>query len=274
MGTVEEIRKETETNQNNDIYMPNLLAKQIIGDVDITNENKKENIISNESLDENEKNDKNNRNKKEELIIQDNLNDDNNTNINKPKKTISINNNKTSFNNIFSDVNKGQYFNNPNLFISQTAEAIKMEITNQKKDIDYRKFKFNGITVIQNLKDYIPSDITKEEIKDMVYNAFGDGLVDDKKYYIPGKTVTRQQANEIVNLIESYIKEDAIVTNLENDSILNGVNIIIDLVDLNKDIIKEKMFKGKNPSDLQLENTLKNLSGGLSNIKVLSIEFQ
>ena len=71
MGTVEEIRKETETNQNNDIYMPNLLAKQIIGDVDITNENKKENIISNESLDENEKNDKNDRNKKEELIIQD-----------------------------------------------------------------------------------------------------------------------------------------------------------------------------------------------------------
>ena len=124
------------------------------------------------------------------------------------------------------------------------------------------------------MKDYIPRDITKEEIKDMVYNAFGDGLVDDNKYYIPGKTVTRQQANEIVNLIESYIKDDSIVTNLENDSILNGVNIIIDLVDLNKDIIKEKMFKGKNPSDLQLENTLKNLSGGLNNIKVLSIEFQ
>ena len=57
-------------------------------------------------------------------------------------------------------------------------------------------------------------------------------------------------------------------------SILKGVNLIIDLVDLNKDIIKEKMFKGKNPSDLQLENTLKNLSGGLNNIKVLSIEFQ
>ena len=34
------------------------------------------------------------------------------------------------------------------------------------------------------------------------------------------------------------------------------------------------MFKGKNPSDLQLENTLQNLSGGLTNIKVLSIDFQ
>ena len=270
MGTEVKVRKETETNQNNNIYMPNLLAKQIIGDIEITNEDKKEDIISNSSINENERNNKN----KEELIIKDNLDEENDININKTKKSVSIKNNKTFFDGIFSDVNKRQYSNNTNLFISQTAEAIKMEITNQKKDIDYRKFKFNGITVIQNLKDYIPRDITKEEIKDMVYNAFGDGLVDDNKYYIPGKTVTRQQANEIVNLIESYIKDDSIVTNLENDSILNGVNIIIDLVDLNKDIIKEKMFKGKNPSDLQLENTLKNLSGGLSNIKVLSIEFQ
>ena len=270
MGTEVEVRKETETNQNNNIYMPNLLAKQIIGDIEITNEDKKEDIISNSSINENKRNNKN----KEELIIKDNLDEENDININKTKKSVSIKNNKTFFDGIFSDVNKRQYSNNTNLFISQTAEAIKMEITNQKKDIDYRKFKFNGITVIQNLKDYIPNDITKDEIKDMVYNAFGDGLVDDNKYYIPGKTVTRQQANEIVNLIESYIKDDAIVTNLENDSILNGVNLIIDLVDLNKDIIKEKMFKGKNPSDLQLENTLKNLSGGLSNIKVLSIEFQ
>ena len=270
MGTEVEVRKETETNQNNNIYMPNLLAKQIIGDIEITNEDKKEDIISNSSINENERKNKN----KEELIIKDNLDEENDININKTKKSVSIKNNKTFFDGIFSDINKRQYSNNTNLFISQTAEAIKMEITNQKKDIDYRKFKFNGITVIQNLKDYIPNDITKDEIKDMVYNAFGDGLVDDNKYYIPGKTVTRQQANEIVNLIESYIKDDSIVTNLENDSILNGVNIIIDLVDLNKDIIKEKMFKGKNPSDLQLENTLKNLSGGLSNIKVLSIEFQ
>ena len=46
MGTEVEVMKETETNQNNNIYMPNLLAKQIIGDVEITND-KKEDIISN-----------------------------------------------------------------------------------------------------------------------------------------------------------------------------------------------------------------------------------
>ena len=261
-----ESRKETETNQNN-IFLPDLLAKQIIGDLEINNEDKKDKNISDTSI-----NDKNNKNKEELVIMENNV--DNKNDIDKKKGLENIKNKKTFFNNILSDEKKGTYFNNTNLFISQTADAIKMEITNQKKDIEYRKFKINGITVVQNLKDYIPRDITREEIKDMLYNAFGEGLVDDNKYYIPGKTVTKKQADEIIKFIESYIKEDAIVNNMENSSILNGVNLIIDLVDLNKDIIKEKMFKGKNPSDLQLENTLKNLSGGLNNIKVLSIEFQ
>ena len=267
MGNTESI-KETETNQNNNVYLPNMLAKQIIGDVEVSVENKKDKIISDTSLI-----DKNSNNNKD-LIIKDNINNEKDDDINKTKELETKKSNKAFANNIFSDVNKGKYFNNSNLFISHTADAIKMEITNQKENIDYRKFKFNGITVIQNLRDYIPRDITKDEIRDMVYTAFGDGLVDDKKYYIPGKTVTREQADEIINLIESYIRNDEIVTNLENNEILNGVNLVIDLVDLNKDIIKEKMFKGKNPSDLQLENTLQNLSGGLTNIKVLSIDFQ
>ena len=149
-----------------------------------------------------------------------------------------------------------------------------MEITNQKRYLDYRKFKFNGITVVQNLKDYIPDQISKEEIKEMVYNAFGEGIVDNNNYYIPGKTVTIEQANAIVDLIERYIKTDSNVENLQDNSILNGVNLTIDLVDLNKEIIKEKMFKGKDPTDVQLENVLKNLSQGQKNVKILSIEFQ
>ena len=230
MGNTESI-KETETNQNNNVYLPNMLAKQIIGDVEVSVENKKDKIISDTSLI-----DKNSNNNKD-LIIKDNINNEKDDDINKTKELETKKSNKAFANNIFSDVNKGKYFNNSNLFISHTADAIKMEITNQKENIDYRKFKFNGITVIQNLRDYIPRDITKDEIRDMVYTAFGDGLVDDKKYYIPGKTVTREQADEIINLIESYIRNDEIVTNLENNEILNGVNLVIDLVDLNKDII-------------------------------------
>ena len=247
----------------------------------------RKNIISgSESIDSEKENNNKNKNSQRRLINEKNStleNQENNNNKYQIENRISLNlnnefdelnnGNRYNDNEIITRINKKQQYKN-NLFVAHTPEDIKMEITNQKNNLFYRKFKFNGITVVQNLKDYIPSNIAKSEIKDMVYNAFGDGLVDDKKYFIPGKTITREQANAIVDLIIKYIKDDTNIENLENDSILDGLSLTIDLVDLNKDIIKEKMFKGKNPSDIQLENILKNLSQGLNNVKILSIEFQ
>lgn len=211
--------------------------------------------------------------KDEKLTIDNTRNKNNNNYLNKNNDFDSLNNEERSNDsNIMMKVNKGQLYNK-NLFVAKTADAIKMEITMKKNDLDYRKYKFNGITIIQNLKDYMPERITRGEIKDMIFNAFGDGLVDDKRYYIPGKTVTRQQANAIVDLIEKYIRDDKNLENFEDKSILDGVNLTIDLVDLNKDIIKEKMFKGKNPSNGEVENIFKNLSQGQNNVKILSIDF-
>ena len=248
---------------DNDVYVPNLLAKQIIGENEPRNEINSINSKGNNDL-----------NSEEKINVEHNYKKEKKSDINRYNGFDYLNNeNRYSDNEIIVNTNKNCKYNN-NLFVAQTAEAIKMEITMQKKGLDYRKFKFNGITVVQNLRDYIPSKITRQELKDLVYNAFGEGLVDDMRYFIPGKTVTRKQADAIVELIENFIKEDRNVENLENESILDGVNLIIDLVDLNKDIIKEKMFKGKNPSDIQLENILKNLSQGFNNVKILSIEFQ
>ena len=255
-------RNLSETNEKNN-YIPNLIAKEIIGE-----ENEKKidkNKMEKKKLIE-EKND--NKLNNEKL-----LNLENNNYLNRNNEFDDLNNENRLNDNEWIKRDKGRQYNK-NLFVAHTAEAIKMEITNQKKDLDYRKFKFNGITVVQNLKDYIPANITKEEIKDMIYNAFGEGLVDEFKNYIPGKTVTRQQANAIIDLVEGYIKNDSNIENLEKNDILNDVNLIIDLVDLNREIIKEKMFKGKNPSDIQIENLLKNLSQGQENVKILSIEFQ
>ena len=246
---------------DNNFYLPNLLAKKIIGENDQKNEF--------DSINGKEKND---LNIEQKIIIGLNI-DNENKNLNRYNDFAYLNNeNRCNDNEIIISKNK-KYQYNKNLFVAQTAEAIKMEITMQKQGLDYRKFKFNGITVVQNLRDYIPSKITKQELKDMVYNAFGEGLVDDMRYFIPGKTVTREQANAIIELIENYIKEDKNVK-IENESILDGVNLTIDFIDLNKDTIKEKMFKGKNPSDIQLENILKNLSQGFNNVKILNIEFQ
>ena len=264
----------TDNNENNDnIYAPNLLAKQIIGDID---SKKNEGIKINSNKSQNE--DVNSLNERYiNINKQDNLNidkkEDNNKYFNKNNDFDSLSNkNINNENDIITNINRNQY--NKNIFAAHTAEVIKMEITNQKRALNYRNFKFNGITVSQNLKDYIPEHISREEIKDMIFNVFREGIVDDKKYYIPGKTITREQANAIVDLIENYIRNDKNVENLENDSILEGVNLTIDLVDINKEIVKKKMFKGVNATERQLENTIKNLTQGQKNVKLLSIEFQ
>ena len=134
MGSSES-RKETETNQNN-VYLPNLLARQIIGDIEVNNGEKddKKNCDTSSI-------DKKSSNNQEELIMKDNTSNEKNT-INKTKPIDRKKKKKTIGHNIFSDVNKGQYFNNQNLFIAQTADAIKMEITNQKKDIYFAFFTF------------------------------------------------------------------------------------------------------------------------------------
>jgi hypothetical protein len=267
MGNTEE-HQESQPEQNN-IYIPDLLAKRIVGDSESRendgpiNSFDHKNKINKETL-INEKKISNQKMNKLSL-------EKNKYNYLNDKNDFAYLNNDSSDNNDILTKEKSISYNN-NVFINHTAEAIKMEITMQKRDLDYRKYKFNGITVIQNLKEYLPMNISKGEIKEMIYNAFGEGLVDERNF-IPGKTVTRKQANTIVDIVEKYIKDDLPVENL-NKNILNEVNIIIDLVDLNKEIIKEKMFKGKNPSDKELENIFKNLSQGYTNVKILSIEFQ
>ena len=44
-----------------------------------------------------------------------------------------------------------------------------------------------------NLKEFFPEDISKEEIRTMVINAFRDNIVNNDKY-IHGKNITKEQS--------------------------------------------------------------------------------
>ena len=123
---------------------------------------------------------------------------------------------------------------------------------------------------MENLGDYFPEDITKEEIQNLVFEAFGDSVVDDMSLYIPGQTVTYEQAVELSIYIYNIIKNKK----NNNQKCLEDLNVKIDLVPLNKKLIKDKMFKGKEPSDKQIENIYESYGGDSSEIKVLTIEFQ
>ena len=147
-----------------------------------------------------------------------------------------------------------------------------MEITNQKKDIDYRKFKFNGITVIQNLKDYIPSDITKEEIKDMVYNALGNTIVDKSKF-IKGVNLTDEHAQNIVDILYNIVHNNENLEQIDNLS-LKDINVTIGFYDATEENVRRFMFKKKNPTDEEVKNTLNQLTAGDVDAKILAIEIK
>ena len=88
---------------------------------------------------------------------------------------------------------------------------------------------------MQKLKEYFQEDITLEEIKNLVFEAFGDLLVDDMSLYIPGQTVTYEQAADL-----SYYIYNIIINKKNEWKIVGRIKIIIDLVHLNKKNYKRK----------------------------------
>ena len=152
----------------------------------------------------------------------------------------------------------------------------------------FRKSQCNGIVIVDNLKNYLPENISKEEINEMVYNALEGCIVDDITKVIRGKTITKEQADAIANIVFDKVKCDKNDSDNEEEikkdkfqrrksrrySILNQVFVNVGMTDLTTDFLKKTVFKNKNPSEQQIENAMKNLSQGNGNVKVLTIELR
>ena len=220
-----------------------------------------------EGFDEKDKNRKNRKKRKNKNGDNDNDNDndndsyesDDNGDGNEDEDDYSYKN-TDNYNDLFSE--KGKKLPKYKLNSNENEE--------EEKNKKLKKSKINGITIVQNLKDYFPEDITKEEIQNLVFEAFGDSVVDDMSLYIPGQTVTFEQAIELSNYIYNIVKNKK----NNDEQCLQDLNVKIDLVPLNKKLIKEKMFKGQDPSEKQIENVFQSYGGESNNIKVLTIEFQ
>lgn len=146
-----------------------------------------------------------------------------------------------------------------------------------------KKTRYRGITFVQNLKEFFPEDISKEEIRTMVINALSDNIVNNDKY-IPGKNITKEQSEKLVEIVYNKIKnnDDDYYENenkkeydfkSEKYKILEDLKIKIGMSDLNKNITKKLFYKDKeNVNDEDLERTMKNLCQGNENVKILIIE--
>ena len=225
------------------------------------NKNKKNNnTIHDNSEENNTKKGKNKKNKRNKNANDDDYDDDNDDNDEDEEDDDNSNENVEDYKDIFSE--KGKKIPN--------YKDYKEGLDNKKKNKNLKKSKINGITIVQDLKNYFPEDITKEEIRNLVFEAFGDLIVDDISLYIPGQTVTFEQATELSNYVYNFVKNKKNT----NDECLEELNVKIDLVPLNKKLIKEKMFKGQEPSEKQLEDIYQSYGGESNNIKVLTIEFK
>ena len=156
-----------------------------------------------------------------------------------------------------------------------------------------QKSEMNGVVIVENLKEYLPQNITKDTIVKMVEDALGGCIVSDESKVVKGKTVSKNQVNAIAEIVYLRLQDDENKNNLEknnNESIssdneceikddvryscINNLNVTVGLKDLNKALLQQMYFKGKktNLTKEQMENQMEEMLKENEGVKVLTIE--
>ena len=183
------------------------------------------------------------------------------------KKNIVTENNHEA-----NNINKTQ--NNPNTKLS----INKKNNTKEKVTIDenFKKETRKGLTILENVKEILPNDISKDNIREMVVNALGDTIVEDESKFIKGVNLTKSHVETIVDALFNIVTQTEENENIEDDRYkdFKDINISIGFYDANEENVRKFMFKGKNPTDEQVKNTLNQLNSGEVDAKILAIELK
>ena len=103
----------------------------------------------------------------------------------------------------------------------------------------------------------------------MVLSALGDSLVKQQNFK-KGVNLTREHAEAIVDIL--YMNLVGRNNGDKNyEKILEGVKLKIGFCDVNKESVKNIMFKGQNPNDAEIEQVLEQFEGSI-NPKLFVIE--
>ncbi len=183
------------------------------------------------------------------------------------KKNIVTENNHEA-----NNINKTQ--NNPNTKLS----INKKNNSKEKVTIDenFKKETRKGLTILENVKEILPNDISKDKIREMVVNALGDTIVEDESKFIKGVNLTKAHVETIVDALFNIVTQTEENENIEDDRYkdFKDINISIGFYDANEENVRKFMFKGKNPTDEQVKNTLNQLNSGEVDAKILAIELK
>ena len=170
-----------------------------------------------------------------------------NTVVEEGKKNIVTENNHEA-----NNINKTQ--NNPNTKLS----INKKNNSKEKVTIDenFKKETRKGLTILENVKEILPKDISKDKIREMVVNALGDTIVEDESKFIKGVNLTKAHVETIVDALFNIVTQTEENENIEDDRYkdFKDINISIGFYDANEENVRKFMFKGKNPTDEQVKN--------------------
>ena len=254
-----------------------------IADV-ILSENRKNNIFSKresiEVLLNKKKGVKKNKNNKDYEISIEKENKENNNNLNNviiPNSSINynrLNKNMPEYNTF--EINEKELKNSQNSLNSRNKIIKEKNVLNtslnKKEKKEFKKLEFNNITIIDNLSNYFPKNISKEEIKELVDQVLFGRIVEEQYEVIQGQNITREQADALAQIIyEKITKEEEKISN-NNYSVLDNINVKIGMTELNKETIEKIFFQGYKITEIQNEIIMKNLAKGKKNVKVLYIE--
>lgn len=190
-----------------------------------------------------------------------------NTVVEEGKKNIVTENNHEA-----NNINKTQ--NSPNTKLS----INKKNNSKEKVTIDenFKKETRKGLTILENVKEILPNDISKDNIRVMVVNALGDTIVEDESKFIKGVNLTKAHVETIVDALFNIVTQTEENENIEDDRYkdFKDINISIGFYDANEENVRKFIFKGKNPTDEQVKNTLNQLNSGEVDAKILAIELK
>ena len=134
------------------------------------------------------------------------------------------------------------------------VETKEKEIITKKSQ---KRMKSYSLTISPNVLDYLPKDISKNEIKQIVYDALKNSIINDKDKYIKGKNLTVEQANCLTDILYNC------VSNLDNDKeedkhkeLLGDIKIKIEVLEINKENARKILFKDLEPTEEEIEETL------------------
>ena len=159
---------------------------------------------------------------------------------------------------------KQTHANNNNLIPSRIKSFKDKNNTNKScKNTSYK-----GVTILKNVPDNLPETITRDEVKDMVYDAL---KINEDKNKGKGK-LNAEQIDGIIDMIMTIVSPNK--NKKIEDKRLDDLKAIIGFYDADKENVKKLFFKDQKPTDEEIEDKLNDLVSMNEDAKLFAIEIQ